>query len=301
MNIEHYDYIYPVVHDLSTVRSSTFSKIDYEKISLLNTTRGKLVPKDLFGVFIDERNNIFLGLSRLFKTYNLILNYYSNEYNINYTFYKDVADIITRPLTSSLGIFKFTDSKPASAYGRERCDAGRNGPVFFLRDGQVPLGIVANSLKPILLSDLEQYYSILSVDQVGYLIYLKYFEGNNDSNEEFETNESDLPTSSRSLFPALKILVEWAEMTKEPWGSNEPVALAAQSFLNKIGMPEEIRRDIEENQTNMHVYKYIYGDIDARRQPENDILSPMTGLTKKWLKTKFLYENVTVFYRALAD
>ena len=62
MNIEHYDYIYPVVHDLSTVRSSTFSKIDYEKISLLNTTRGKLVPKDLFGVFIDERNNIFLGL-----------------------------------------------------------------------------------------------------------------------------------------------------------------------------------------------------------------------------------------------
>jgi hypothetical protein len=301
MNIEHYDYIYPVVHDLSTVRSSTFSKIHYEEVSLLNATGRKLVPQDLFGVFIDERNNIFLGLSTIFKTYNLILNYNSNKYNINYTFYENVADIVSKPANSSAGFFKFMDSKPAAIYSEERCDAARNGPAVFIRDGQMPIGTAVNSLRPMLLSDLEEYWSLLSVDGAGHLIYVKYFEGQNDSNEEFETNESDLPTAARSLFPVLKVLVEWAEMAKEPWNSNEPVALAVEKFLTKIGMPEEVKNEIEENQSDMHVYRYLRGETNARRQPPVEELSEMKPLTKTWLKTKFLYPNVKVFYRALAD
>jgi hypothetical protein len=301
MNIEHYDYIYPVVHDLSTVRSSTFSKINYEEVSLLNTTRGKLVPRDLFGVFIDERNNIFLGLSTIFKTYNLILNYNSNKYNINYTFYENVADIVSKPANSSAGFFKFMDSKPARRYSEERCDVDRNGPVVFIRDGQTPhSGNAFNSLVSPSLSDIEVYSPILSVDSIGHLIYIKYYDKPNPNLEEFPVNENDLPTVARSIFPTLKVLIEWAEMTKEPWNSNEPVALAVEKFLAKIGMPEEVKNEIEENQSDMHVYRYLRGETNARRQPPVEELSEMKPLTKTWLKTKFLYQNVTVFYRALA-
>lgn len=299
MDIGNYNHIYPVVHDFDSTRSFKFSPVNNEQYSLLNNTTNKLISPYFYKIFEDERGNIFLAMNTAINTYTFELNYAGTTYIINNVIYENVADIITKPSTSSLGFFKFMDSKPAAIYSAERCDAARNGPAVFIRDGQMPVGTAVNSLRPMLLSDLEEYCSLLSVDGVGHLIYVKYFEGHNDSNEEFETNESDLPTAARSLFPALKVLVEWAEMTKEPWNSNEPIALAAQEFLNKIGMPEEIRLDIEENQTNMHVYRYISNEKNARRQPPVEEILEMTSLTRKWVKSKMFYGNISHLYRKM--
>ena len=299
MHIGNYNHIYPVVHDFNSTRSFNFSPVADENYSLLNNTTNKLISHYFYKVFEDERGNIFLAMNRGINTYTFELNYAGTTHIINNVMYETVAEIIAKPPTSSLGVFKFMDSKPAAIYSAERCDAARNGPAVFIRDGQMPIGTAVNSLRPMLLSDLEEYCSLLSVDGVGHLIYVKYFEGHNDSNEEFETSESDLPTAARSLFPALKVLIEWAEMTKEPWNSNEPVALAAEEFLSKIGMPEEIRRDIEESQTDMHVYRYLAGDQDARRQPPVEEISEMTSLTSKWLKSKMFYDNISHLYRKM--
>jgi len=299
MDIGNYNHIYPVVHDFNATRSQSFTLIDASTCLLVNKTTGREVSQHFYSVFMDERKNIFLAMQENMNTYAFELSIVSKVYNINNVMYETVAEFITKPATSSLGFFKFMDSKPAAIYSAERCDAARNGPAVFIRDGQMPIGTAVNSLRPMLLSDLEEYCSLLSVDGVGHLIYVKYFEGHNDSNEEFETSESDLPTAARSLFPALKVLVEWAEMTKEPWNSNEPVALAAEEFLSKIGMPEEIRRDIEENQTDMHVYRYLAGDQDARRQPPVEEISEMTSLTNKWLKSKMFYDNISHLYRKM--
>jgi hypothetical protein len=297
MQINDFNHVYAVTHDLLSERSSSFHQIDASTCNLQNNTNGKIVSPYLYGVFSDERENIFLAMRENINTYVFELQIGDNVFNINNVMYETVSDIIAKPPTSSLGFFKFMDSKPAAALGVDRCDAARNGPAVFLREGQKPLSVVVNTTRPFALSDLEEYCSLLSVDGVGHLIYVKYFKGHNDSNEEFETNESDLPTAARSLFPALKVLVEWAEMTKEPWNSNEPVALAASEFLTKIGMPEEIRRDIEDNNTDMHVYRYISGDNDARRQPPVEQISEMTAMTRRWVKSKMFYKNISHLYR----
>ena len=301
MEISHYNYVYAVVHDLSTVRSNDFIKVEYDEVSLINTAGNRLIPRDMYGVFKDERGNIFLGITDIFKTYNMILTYQEKEYYINYVHYEEVSHLLEWEPHTVNGFFKLMDSKPAGRLNSDRCDAARNGPSVFIREGQVPIGTAVNSLRPMSLSDLEVYFSLLSVDGVAHLIYVKYFEGQNDSNEEFETNESDLPTASRSIFPLLKLLLEWESMTYDPWNSTEEVAVACKIFFEKLGITEQIRDEINSNNGPMHVYRYLRGDIDARMQPAVSELGAMTSLTKIWLKTKMLYPNIKTFYRGISN
>ena len=299
MDITQYNHIYPVRHDLSPSRSLVFSEIPSDTHSLKIDATGKVVSPYLYKLFTDERNNVFLAMNEGVNTYTFTLDYEEKTHVINNIRHENIAEFITRPADSSVGFFKFMDSQPAYRYSAERCDAARNGPAVFLRDGQIPIGIAVNTTRPFSLSDLEVYFSLLSVDGIGHLIYVKYFEGQNDSNEEFETNESDLPTASRSLLPTLKLIIEWAEMTESPWLSREPVALAARNFLYRLQMPEEVKREIEENQSDMHVYRYLRGENDARKQPPVEELSEMTPLTKTWLQSKMFYNNISHLYRKM--
>lgn len=297
MDITQYNHIYPVKHDFNSSRSSVFVQVDNNSHSLRIDTTGKLVSSYLYDLFIDERGNIFLAMNGGLNTYTFTLFYENNTYIINNIRHEYIAELITRPANSSVGFFKFMDSQPARKYSEERCDAAMNGPAVFIREGQVAIGHEVNSLRPFALSNLEVYFSLLSIDGVGHLIYVKYFEGQNDSNENFDINESDLPTSSRALLPTLKLLLEWATMTQYPWSSNEPVALAAHDFLCKIGIPDEVRGEIEENQSDMHVYRYLRGETDARTQPPVEELSEMKPLTKTWLKSKMFYDNIGHLYK----
>lgn len=299
MQINDFNHVYAVTHDLLSERSSSFHQIDASTCNLQNNTNGKIVSPYLYGVFSDERENIFLGMRENVNTYTFDLTINGNRYNINNVIYEHVSDILTRPISSSVGFFKFMDSQPAAKYSEERCDVLRNGPAVFIRPGQIPIGTAVNSLRPMLLADLEVYFSLLSVDGVGHLIYVKYFEGQNDGNEEFETNESDLPTAARSLFANLKIITEWANMVEEPFSSIEPVALASNQFLRRIGMPDAVRNDIEENQTDMSVYRYLQGEPHARRQPDLVQLKEITPLTLRWVKSKMFYKNINHFYRSV--
>ena len=299
MDITQYNHIYPVIHDLNPSRSLVFSEIPSDTHSLKINATGKVVSPYLYKLFTDERNNVFLAMNEGVNTYTFTLDYEEKTHVINNIQYENIAELITIPADSSVGFFKFMDSQPAYRYGEERCDATRNGPVVFIREGQIAIGVIVNSLRPFSLSDLDVHFSLLSVDGVGHLTYIKYLKGHNDSNEEFETNESDLPTASRSLLPTLKLIIEWAEMTESPWLSREPVALAARNFLYRLQMPEEVKREIEENQSDMHVYRYLRGEKDARRQPPVGELSEMTPLTKTWLQSKMFYNNISHLYRKM--
>ena len=300
MDISHYNQICAVRHDLSTTRSQRFTKVPYDEVTLLNTNGNRTVPNDLYGAFTDERGNLFLGLSEVFKTYNLVLKHGGVDHYVNYANHEEVGRFLEWEPEAVNGFFKLMDSRKEPRFNQERCDAARNGPFVFIREGQVPVGGVVNSLRPMSLGDLESHFSLLSVDGVAHLVYVKYLEGRNDSNEEFETNESDLPTAARSIFPLLKLVLEWASMAEHPWNSREDVAVACREFVERLGMPELVKDDINANHGPMHVHRYLRGDTDARRQPPTAELSPLTDLTKRWLRTKMLYGNTTVFYRELA-
>jgi len=300
MDISHYEYIYPALHDMSAVRSNEFHKVDYTATKLFNTANSKLLSPDFYGVFHDDRGNLFLGLTRIIRSYSLILTYQETDYHINCTYYDEVKHLLDWAPSSTQGIFQFVGSEPMANYDPARCDTGRrNVPSTFLRPGQVAAG-VGNCLKPVSQSDIESIFVLLSVDSVGHLLYCKYYAGQHDDNENFVLNEGDLPAASRSIFPLLKLMLEWASMTDEPWNSTENVAVASKQFFEKLGMPDAVKNSIE-SQGPMHIYRYLRGDDNARQQPHSSEISPIDDLTKSWLKTKMLYPNVMMFYRALTN
>ena len=59
MQIEDFNHVYAVTHDFLNERSSSFRQIDASTCSLRNNTNGKTVSPYLYGVFLDERENIF--------------------------------------------------------------------------------------------------------------------------------------------------------------------------------------------------------------------------------------------------
>lgn len=299
MDITHYSTVCPIDFDFQNVRSQVYTQIPHSEYSLLNTSNKKLVPIDLYALFVDDRGNLFLALNSLFKTYDFILTYQGRERIVNYVPYEQTKHLLDHTPDSTNGFFKFMDSKPAGRYSAERCDATRNGPAVFIRDGQVVTGTAVNSLRPMLLSDLEMYFPILSVDGVGHLIYVKYYEGQNDSNEEFETNESDLPSATRSIFPLLKLLIEWEEMLVNPWSSIEPLPIAIGEFFSKLELSQSVRDDIRSNHGPMHIYRYLHNDQNARRQPPANELSVLTNTTKLWLQSKMFYDNIGHMYRSM--
>ena len=300
MDISYYQYVYPVVHDMSPVRSTTFHKIDYSEISLLNASSKRLLPPDFYGLFHDDRGNLFLGLTKIIKAYNLLLSYNNNSYYINCTYYDEVKHLFEWGPPNTLGIFQFLGSEPLTDNDPSRCDIGRiNAPSTFLRPGQIAAG-VGNALLPVSKSDIEAVYVLLSVDGVGHIVYAKYFAGKNDSNENFVLNESDLPAASRSIFPLLKLMLEWSSMVDDPWNSVENIAVASNEFFKKLQIPDVVKESIQLHGP-MHIYRYLRGDTDARRQPDVSELEPLTDHVKAWLKTKMLYHNVAMFYRALTS
>ena len=299
MDISQHSLIYPVVHDFLSERSTSFYKIGHDEHSLWDTGARRHVSQYFYDLYRDERGNIFLGVSGTFKTYSFLLDFAGKTYNINYVLHEYVGRFIDLPASTDLGFFKLMDSKPAYQYGGERCDAGRNGPVVFLRDGQIPIGTIVNTTRPFSLSDLESHYSVLSVDGIGHLVYVKYREGQNDSNEYFETNESDLPTASRTIAPTIKLIFEWSTVAGEPWNCQDAVALAAKDFINCIDMPENVKNEINVGQPDMQVVKYLRGFSDARKQPDTEEIGTIGKLTKMWLKSKMFYPNTTVMYRCM--
>jgi hypothetical protein len=299
MDIAHYSTICPIDFDFQNIRSKVYTQVPYSEHSLLNTANKKLVPIDFYALFVDDRGNLFLALNSIFKTYDFALTYQGRQRTINYVSYDQIKHLLDYGPNQSTGFFKFMDSKPAARYSEERCDAARNGPVVFIRDGQTPTGTAFNSLKPMSLDDLEVYLPLLSVDGVGHLIYLKYYNTPNSNLEEFPVNQNDLPTVARSIFPVLKLLTEWEDTLDSPWDSTEPVPLAIQEFLLKLEMPFSVREDIKVNHEPMHVYRYLRGDENARNQPPADEMSHLTDITRRWVLSKMFYDNVGHMYRSM--
>jgi hypothetical protein len=95
-------------------------------------------------------------------------------------------------------------------------------------------------------------------------------------------------------------MLEWASVTDDPWNSTDNIALAANQFFEKLQMPSAIKDSIGSHGP-MHVYRYLRGDTNARQQPDVSELSSITRAVDAWIKTKMLYPNVAMFYRALAN
>jgi len=182
-----------------------------------------------------------------------------------YKYYKHGVDSI------DAGGFTFMNSAPVPSFDNQwRCDAGLYGVELFadpLGDSTIAVPDAANALLV--------YEPILSINGVAHLVYI---ERENKNNKTELMNNSITPFATYSLGEALKLILEWSQVSQEPFNNTEFVATKAFEFTQRLS----IEGTIVSNQPDMQIFEYLKGNPTARVRPEN--VQPLLPATDMFVK-----------------
>ena len=197
-----------------------------------------------------------------------------------YKYYKHGVDGV------DAGGFTFMNSAPVPSFENQwRCDAGLYGVELFadpLGDSTIAVPDVADALLV--------YEPILSINGVAHLVYI---ERENKNNKAELMNNSITPFATYSLGEALKLILEWAQVSQAPFSNTEPVSAKAFEFTQQL----EIEQTLVSNQPDMQIFEYLKGNPTARVRPENvQPISPATdAFIKKNVAHSCLSSLVTIY------
>jgi hypothetical protein len=182
-----------------------------------------------------------------------------------YKYYKHGVDSI------DAGGFTFMNSAPVPSFDNQwRCDAGLYGVELFAD----PLGD-STIVVPDAADALLVYEPVLSINGVAHLVYI---ERENKNNKTELMNNSSTPFATYSLGEALKLILEWAQVSQAPFSNTESVALKAFEFAQQLGIEETL----VSNQPDMQIFEYLKGNPTARVRPEN--VQPLSPDTEVFIK-----------------
>jgi hypothetical protein len=163
------------------------------------------------------------------------------------------------------------NSAPVPSFDNQwRCDAGLYGVELFTD----PLGD-STIVVPDAADALLVYEPVLSINGVAHLVYI---ERENKNNKTELMNNSSTPFATYSLGEALKLILEWAQVSQAPFSNTESVAVKAFEFAQQLGIEETL----VSNQPDMQIFEYLKGNPTARVRPEN--VQPLSPTTEVFIK-----------------
>lgn len=213
-------------------------------------------------------------------------------------------------VTDNKGMFSFTAA--ARIHPNEqmdsRCDSDSFGPVCFTWTGKQPYAL------PSPLKSLQNLSFIKPIIDFAPDFYILYIECQESELEIIERTYDSLPDwkkqaydegfrppdmfshsdyleeslisiwpqrHARSLGELFKLIIEWAEVSVEPFNNGEQAAVLSASILEKLNMPVEVREELIEAFPNSHVAMYILGDVNALQRPSG--VPNITPLFDEWI------------------
>ena len=199
-----------------------------------------------------------------------------------YEYYKHGVDSIDN------GGFIFMNSAPVPSFENQwRCDAGLYGVELFAD----PIGD-STIVVPDVADALLVYEPLLSINGVGHLVYI---ERENKNNKTELMNNSTTPFATYSLGEALKLILEWSQVSQEPFDNTESVAVKAFDFIQKLGITETLVA----NQPDMQIFEYLKGNPTARVRPEN--VQPLSEEADMFIKKNMAYSCLSALLSLYPD
>lgn len=194
----------------------------------------------------------------------------------------DITDAYVLFNSVSVPNMKTKDYVPVVPY-ESRCDSHSYGATpYQLTDGekQTPIDrsvFTAGSVKLML--------PVLSVSGIQCLVYLKV--------EGLDTSYRDWPVVSgisKTFMGAMKLIIEWASLTTDPFDLNEEIMINSRNFIEELNLGQDIIDEISEYQEDMPVYRYLKNVNNARHNfAEISLISP---LLSSWLRKKVRYTSL---------
>jgi hypothetical protein len=199
-----------------------------------------------------------------------------------YKYYKHGVDSI------DAGGFTFMNSAPVPSFDNQwRCDAGLYGVELFAD----PLGD-STIVVPDAADALLVYEPVLSINGVAHLVYI---ERENKNNKTELMNNSITPFATYSLGEALKLILEWAQVSEEPFNNTESVATKAFEFTQRLN----IGQTLVSNQPDMQIFEYLKGNPTARIRPED--VQPLSEEADNFIKRNMAYSCLSLLLFAYPD
>jgi hypothetical protein len=167
-------------------------------------------------------------------------------------------DLGTAMPTGEKGVFCFLDSQPIHDPKDEwRCDTTAYGPLKYLAPDEERRTLLSQ------LAQIKVYEPVLCVNGIAHLVYL-HREDDSDA-REFVVNQDPVPFVGVTLSEALKLIYEWATVSEPPFSNAEDIARDAKDFLAALHFDPLLI----DYQADMQVARYLLGNPDARRRPDD--------------------------------
>jgi len=199
--------------------------------------------------------------------------------------------------TDGVGLFVFTGAAHIDPHQQAdgRCDEGAVGPIAFTWTGQTPYAL------PLPLKSYSNIKYVKPIIDHSPDFYIIYGEGQETKLEMMQRTYDTLPSwqqealdkgftppheyvdathiedalipiwpqrCARTLGELFKLIIEWAEVAKEPFNNTEQAALICTCILEKLAMPDDVKAELIEQYPDSHVAMYIRGNENATQRPE---------------------------------
>jgi hypothetical protein len=254
--------------DISRYSSYFLTEEIGDVILKFNTSNG-LVDIDVkdYDTFSTENGTLIGFKEPHMGTHNYVYFSGSDRKYFQNLSYESFQDIFNQPKGKLLVQYTFFNSVELLPRGERtisdsflsddfvRCDYNKFGGMPFYR--------LENKVL------VERVMNIMDISGVGHIlcVFLKHSENPNRGCQGDNTK-------AETLTGGLKTIYEWAEAYKSPFNNQEPIAKAAQEFLNEIGMPENVLNDIINSQGDMRVSRYLKGETRQSYSFDENIETP---------------------------
>jgi hypothetical protein len=233
------------------------------------------------------------------------------EYNgvkslIQVSLFEDIQKFFHTGKDHTWGSFVFMGSRIVEPSddnpSRVRCDINDYGPIFWNSQGETNSdGTHDEFSQTVDITRLQDFAIIMSVPSAGHIVYLRLKPINGVKIDDDYNNDSIVPAVTRTMFEIMKLIDEWAEVSKAPWGNTQAISLKAKSFIDGLKITEEVTNSIKSLQTDMQVYRYLSGNENARNRPPLEEIALMPDVVYSWFKEQFCYrsfENLVLYHPA---
>lgn len=204
---------------------------------------------------------------------------------INLNNVERVLPHFNRPVTATNGAFLFLDSVPIPN-GDWRCDRGMYGPAAFVIEWSER---IFNEV-----TQLVVFEHLLTVNGIGSIVYME--SPGETPRATHLMNNSVAPAITRTFQEVVRLVWEWAQLADAPFNAADRTARQAQAFLSALQLTDAETRHIRDNLTPMQISRYLTGELDARKRPDD--ITSMDDTIENLLVSRMAASSLTsIVYR----
>lgn len=225
--------------------------------------------------------------------YNYIIKFADDEQVLQWACYEHIYEHVNATKTTTDGVYTIMNSvsvpdlmksnhNPLLPYA-DRCDTDTYGVVAYkLTDGVSPEHIDSQAFNG---QTIKLTFPMFNSLGAAHIVFFKV--------KDVGTSYRDWPVVtaiSKTLAGCFKLMTEWSSLTGQPFNDTDEIAVDCNNFINNLDIDQAIINEINEQQSDMPIYRFLKGEPDPRHELDETLTCG--PLLTNWIKTNVRYKSL---------